>query len=56
MTMTHEMPMGSRSGLVDRYRSALALADAVPLSLVQLAARIAAAIAARRQQASVRAA
>jgi putative oxidoreductase len=41
MTMTHEIPMtGSRSP-VDRYRGALALADAIPLSLVQLAGRVA---------------
>jgi putative oxidoreductase len=41
MTMTHEMPMASGRSLVNRYRSALALADRIPLSLVQLAARAA---------------
>jgi putative oxidoreductase len=41
MTMTHEMPMAARRGLIDNYRRALKLADAIPLSLVQLAARIA---------------
>lgn len=45
MTMTQHMPQqmtttGGRS-LVDRYRAALGLADAIPLSLVQLAARVA---------------
>jgi putative oxidoreductase len=43
MTMTHEMPMTSTRGIVDRYLGALRLADAIPLSLVQLAARVAAA-------------
>src|SRR4051812_45817752 len=43
MTMTHEMPMSSSRGIVDRYVGALRLADAIPLSLVQLAARVAAA-------------
>ena len=41
MTMTHEMPMTSGHRLVGRYRSMLRLADAIPLSLVQLAARVA---------------
>jgi putative oxidoreductase len=41
MTMTHEMPMAAKRGLIDRYLSALKLANAIPLSLVQLAARIA---------------
>jgi putative oxidoreductase len=41
MTMTREMPMAGGRSLVDRYRSALALADRIPLSLVQLAARVA---------------
>src|SRR5262249_46010308 len=43
MTMTHEMPMSGGRNLADRYRGAPAIADAIPLSLVQLAARIAAA-------------
>ena len=38
--MTHEMPMERAGGLVARYESALALADRIPLSLVQLAARV----------------
>lgn len=41
MTMTHEMRMTSGRGIVDRYRAALGLADAIPMSLVQLAARVA---------------
>lgn len=45
MTMTrempHNMPMTGGRSLVDRYRAALGLADAIPLSLVQLAARVA---------------
>jgi putative oxidoreductase len=41
MTMTHEMPVASGRGLVDRYRTALGAADAIPLSFVQLVARIA---------------
>jgi putative oxidoreductase len=41
MTMTHRMPMATGRGIVDRYRSALRLADSIPLSLVQLAARVA---------------
>jgi putative oxidoreductase len=41
MTMTHEMPMSNSRGIVDRYLGALRLADAIPLSLVQLAARVA---------------
>jgi putative oxidoreductase len=36
----HEMPMTGGGGLVARYESALRLADRIPLSLVQLAARI----------------
>ena len=44
MTMTrempHEMPMTGEGGLVARYESALRLADRIPLSLVQLAARV----------------
>jgi putative oxidoreductase len=43
MTMTHEMPMAGARSVADRYRSALALADRIPLSVVQLAARVAAA-------------
>jgi len=43
MTMTQEMPMGGVRSVADRYRSALALADRIPLSVVQLAARVAAA-------------
>jgi putative oxidoreductase len=43
MTMTQEMPMSSSRGIVDRYLGALHLADAIPLSFVQLAARFAAA-------------
>jgi putative oxidoreductase len=41
MTVTHEMPMASGRGLADRYRAVLALADRIPLSLVQLAGRVA---------------
>jgi putative oxidoreductase len=41
MTMTHEMPVASGRGLVDRYRSALGVADAIPLSLLQLGPRVA---------------
>jgi putative oxidoreductase len=41
--MTQEVPMSGAHNLVDRYRGALALADSIPLSLVQLAARVAAA-------------
>lgn len=46
MTMTHDMPrntmpMTAGRSLADRYRAALGLADAIPLSLVQLAARVA---------------
>jgi putative oxidoreductase len=41
MTMTHEMPTTAGRGLVELYRAALGLADRIPLSLVQLAARIA---------------
>jgi putative oxidoreductase len=43
MTMIHEMPMSSYRGIVERYLAALRLTDAIPLSLVQLAARGAAA-------------
>jgi putative oxidoreductase len=46
MTMTQEMQtrqmhMSGGRGLVDRYLGALRLADQIPLSLVQLAARVA---------------
>lgn len=41
MTMTHEIPMTGGRSAADRYRAALALADAIPLSLVQLAGRVA---------------
>jgi putative oxidoreductase len=41
MTMTHEMSMSGARSVADRYRSALALADRIPLSVVQLAARVA---------------
>jgi putative oxidoreductase len=41
MTMTQEMPTSAGRGLADRYRGALKLADTIPLSLVQLAARVA---------------
>ena len=41
MTMTHEISMTGGRSAADRYRAALALADAIPLSLVQLAGRIA---------------
>jgi len=41
MTMTHEISMTGGRSAADRYRAALALADAIPLSLVQLAGRVA---------------
>lgn len=41
MTMTHEIQMSGGRSLADRYRGAVALADVIPLSLVQLAARVA---------------
>ncbi len=45
MTMTPHMPqrmaLTSGHGLIDRYRAALGLADRIPLSLVQLTARVA---------------
>jgi putative oxidoreductase len=41
MTTTHEMRFAQGRGLFDRYERALALADAIPLSIVQLAARVA---------------
>jgi putative oxidoreductase len=39
MTMTHDMPMAGGRGIASLYRSAIGLADRIPLSLVQLAAR-----------------
>ena len=39
MTVTQETPMAT--GLIQTWRGALRLADAIPLSLVQLAARVA---------------
>ena len=41
MTKTHEISMTGGRSAADRYRGALALAEAIPLSLVQLAGRIA---------------
>jgi putative oxidoreductase len=41
MTMTHEIAMNAGRGLAERYRGALRLADAIPLSLVQVVARVA---------------
>ncbi len=41
MSTIHEMPLAPAQGLIERYMSALRLADAIPLSLVQLAARVA---------------
>jgi putative oxidoreductase len=41
MTMTHELPIAARRSLIGHYQSALRLADTIPLSLVQFAARIA---------------
>ena len=41
MTMTHEMRVTTRRGIVARYGDLLRLGDAVPLSLVQLAGRVA---------------
>jgi putative oxidoreductase len=39
--MTHDMPAAGFANLVIRYRRLIGLADAIPLSLVQLAGRIA---------------
>lgn len=41
MTMTQHMPASGFANLVIRYRRLIAFADAIPLSLVQLAGRIA---------------
>ncbi|WP_202331720.1 DoxX family protein [Mesorhizobium sp. L-8-3] len=41
MTMSQEMSMPREGGLIGRYRSLLRMADRLPLSLVQLAGRIA---------------
>lgn len=41
MTMTQEMPMPSGTHLACRFRSLMRAADAIPLSIVQLAARVA---------------
>lgn len=41
MTMTHSMQMPEDHGIVSRLRGALKLADAFPLSIVQLAGRVA---------------
>jgi putative oxidoreductase len=41
MTMTREMPMAPGRGGVDRYLAVLGLANRIPLSLVQLASRVA---------------
>lgn len=41
MTMTQSMPISAGRGPVALYRKAIGLADAIPLSLVQLAARLA---------------
>lgn len=41
MTMTHTMPMPGNRSVVSRLRGALKLADAFPLSIVQLAGRVA---------------
>jgi putative oxidoreductase len=41
MTMSQEMSMPREGGLVARYRGLLRIADRLPLSLVQLAGRIA---------------
>lgn len=41
MSMTHTMPATGFVGLVVRFRRLIGIADAIPLSLVQLAGRIA---------------
>ena len=41
MTMTHDMRVPTRRSIVARYGDLLRLADAIPLSLVQLAGRVA---------------
>jgi putative oxidoreductase len=41
MTMTQEMPMPSGTHLANRFRGLMQSADAIPLSIVQLAARVA---------------
>ncbi|WP_457941232.1 DoxX family protein [Mesorhizobium sp. 10J20-29] len=41
MTAIHEMPMSENAGRVGWYRRLLQAADAIPLSLVQLAGRLA---------------
>lgn len=41
MSMTHPMPATGFVGLVVRFRRLIGIADAIPLSLVQLAGRIA---------------
>ena len=41
MTMTQEIPMAARRGIFAHYQDALRLADSIPLSIVQLAARVA---------------
>jgi putative oxidoreductase len=41
MTMTHHMPSSIKANLIIRYRRLIGLADAIPLSLVQLAGRVA---------------
>src|SRR4051812_27848810 len=43
MTMTHEMRVAPVRSIIDRYQAIVGLADTIPLSLVQLAARVAAA-------------
>ena len=40
MTMTQQMPVTAGYGIIARYRSILRIADTIPLSLVQLAARV----------------
>jgi putative oxidoreductase len=40
MTMTQQMPITAGHGIIARYRSTLHFAEAIPLSLVQLAARV----------------
>jgi len=41
MTMTQEIPMAARRSIAGYYQDALRLADSIPLSIVQLTARIA---------------
>jgi putative oxidoreductase len=41
MSMTQTMPVSGFAGLVVRFRRLIGIADAIPLSLVQLAGRIA---------------